>query len=314
MVHRSLTARGALILGCTAVGGLLVGIGGIQLGLLEPFDGFKIAAGLGLLFGLLAVIASLVALVRTGKRQRLLGAGLRLLQAIGQQLRLPQRETTERLISYHFRCTELCHRLREQRHGVSDASGEGIRRAQGRSRHGEKAREVRVLAEAHGPFEPREGPGQVALAEIQETKPVIGTHKAPGVRNRLGNPQPFFPEGTALSEQAELGMTRGEPGTGGHGGQENLAEALVAPRPIERRHRNVNRPTIIALGLIGLAEVLVRPQVNLPASRGEREDALGSSDCLVILTHLVAMVCQKEQDPPQPTRVIKSYSERFGLA
>ena len=68
MVQRSLTARGAFILGCTAIGGLLVGVGGIQIGALKPFQGFKLAAGLGLLFGLLAVIASLIALVRTSPR------------------------------------------------------------------------------------------------------------------------------------------------------------------------------------------------------------------------------------------------------
>jgi uncharacterized protein (DUF1499 family) len=67
MVERSLTARSALILGSTAVGGLLVGIGGIQIGMLEPLSGFKIAVGLGLSFGLLAVIASLIALYRTRK-------------------------------------------------------------------------------------------------------------------------------------------------------------------------------------------------------------------------------------------------------
>ena len=40
-------------------------------------------------------------LVRTGERQRLLGEGVRLLQAAGQQLRLSQGETTERLIANH---------------------------------------------------------------------------------------------------------------------------------------------------------------------------------------------------------------------
>ena len=41
-------------------------------------------------------------LVRTGERQRTLGEGVRLLQAAGQQLRLPQGETTERLIDLPF--------------------------------------------------------------------------------------------------------------------------------------------------------------------------------------------------------------------
>jgi uncharacterized protein (DUF1499 family) len=75
MPQRSLTARGALILGWTAVGGLVVGVGGIQIGALQPFDGFRIAAGLGLLFGLLAVIASLIALVRTSERYGRTGRG-----------------------------------------------------------------------------------------------------------------------------------------------------------------------------------------------------------------------------------------------
>ena len=74
------------------------------------------------------------------------------------------------------------------------------------------------------------------------------------MRHRLGNPQPFFPEGPALSEHAQLGMAPGEPGTGGHGGQERPAEALVALRPVEGRHglpEAVDRPTIVALGLVG---------------------------------------------------------------
>ena len=50
----------------------------------------------------------------------------------------------------------------------------------------------------------------------------------------------------------------------------------------EGRHRIVNRPTIVALVVIGLAEVLVRQRLqhDLPASRGEREGALGSGDRL----------------------------------
>jgi uncharacterized protein (DUF1499 family) len=75
MRRRSLTARGALILGSTAVGGLVVGVGGIQIGALAPFQGFRIAAGLGLFFGVLAVIASLLAIVRTSARSGRSGRG-----------------------------------------------------------------------------------------------------------------------------------------------------------------------------------------------------------------------------------------------
>ena len=105
-------------------------------------------------------------------------------------------ETTERLIAVRISwCGGLFHRLGQQWHGVGDAPAQGIRRTQGRSYPGEPGGEVRVLTDAHGLFEQGEGPGQVALSEGQQTKPVIGTHQAPGVRHRLGNPQRFFPEG-----------------------------------------------------------------------------------------------------------------------
>ena len=83
----------------------------------------------------------------TGERQCVLGEGVRLLQAAGQQMRLPQGETTERLMDYRFPCSALLQRLREQRHGVGDAPGQGVRRAQGRSHPGEIEREVRVLTD-----------------------------------------------------------------------------------------------------------------------------------------------------------------------
>ena len=65
--------------------------------------------------------------------------------------------------------------------------------------------------------------------------------------------------------------------------------------PLEGRHglsETVDRPTIVALGMVGQAEVLVRQRVqdDLPAGRGEREGALGSGDGLVIRAHDAEMV------------------------
>ena len=90
-------------------------------------------------------------------------------------------------------------------------------------------------------------------------------------------------------------MARGEGGTGEHGGQEDLPEALVAPRPIESRHgllEAVDRPAIVTPGLIGSAEVAVRQclQDDVPAGRGERQGALGGGDGLVIRPHEEEMV------------------------
>ena len=51
-----------------------------------------------------------------------------------------------------------------------------------------------------------------------------------------------------------LGMAAGEVGTGRHGGQDNLPQALVAPPPVKGRRglsEAVDRPMIVALGLVG---------------------------------------------------------------
>jgi hypothetical protein len=87
-------------------------------------------------------------------------------------------------------------------------------------------------------------------------------------------------------------MAPGEVGTGEHGGHDDLTEALVAPRPIEGRHslpEAVYGPTVVALGLVGCAEVLVRQRLqdDLPAGHGERQDAMSGGDSLVIRAHVV---------------------------
>ena len=83
--------------------------------------------------------------------------------------------------------------------------------------------------------------------------------------HRLGNLQSFVCEGPALREHAELGMAPGEPGTGEHRRQVHLPEALIAPWAIEHRHglsEGVDRPTIVALGVVGDTEELVRQRVR----------------------------------------------------
>jgi hypothetical protein len=84
------------------------------------------------------------------------------------------------------------------------------------------------------------------------------------VSHRLGNPQPFGSESPALGEQAQLGIALAEKGTAGHGRQQNLAEALTAPGLAKGGHdlsEAVKGPTIVALGQVGLAEVIVRQHV-----------------------------------------------------
>jgi hypothetical protein len=139
------------------------------------------------------------------------------------------------------------------------------------------------------------------------------------VSSRLGNSEPLFPEGPALSEQAQLGLAGGEAGMGDHRGQDILAEALVAPRPLQGRRGllvEVDRPPTVALGLIGLAEVAVRQRLqdDIHTGRGECEGTLGEGNGLVMRAHEVEMDCQKAGDLRQPTRVVESHREGLGLA
>jgi hypothetical protein len=115
-----------------------------------------------------------------------------------------------------------------------------------------------LVIEAHGPCEQGECPGQVALAEGQQTNPVIGKYEAAGVIDRLGNLEPYIPEDPALSERAQLGMAPGESDPGEHSGQVELAKVLTAPWTLEGRHsllETVDRLTIVALSFIGPTEV-----------------------------------------------------------
>ena len=95
-------------------------------------------------------------LVLLGERQGVLGEGVRFLQVASQHLRLPQGETTEGLVVCPFCRNALLHRLCEQRHGVGDTPDQGVRFTQSYSHPGEPGREVRVLTDAHSPFEPGE--------------------------------------------------------------------------------------------------------------------------------------------------------------
>jgi hypothetical protein len=135
----------------------------------------------------------------------------------------------------------------------------------------------------------------------------------------LGNPQPLFPEGTALSKQAQLGMAPGEVSTGDHRGQVDLTEALVAPHITEGPHDwsvIVYGPTIVALGLMGYAQgtVRYRLQDGISARRGEREGVLAKGDGLVICTSLIEMEGQKVRDLSQATRVVEGHRKGLGLA
>src|SRR5215471_7197394 len=113
-------------------------------------------------------------------------------------------------------------------------------------------------------------------------------------------------------------MARGEPGQGERGGQENIAEALSAPRPDEGCHglpKTLDRTPVVALGLVGSSKILVRQRMqdNIPAGCGERESALSGSDSLVVCSLMIKMECQKAGNLSQPTLVVEGLRESLGL-
>jgi hypothetical protein len=73
---------------------------------------------------------------------------------------------------------------------------------------------------------------------------------------------------------------------------------------------------IVTLEPIGKAEEVVRQRLedNLPTGDGERQGALAGGDGLVMRAHDIEVVCQKERDLSEPTRVIEGRREGFGLA
>jgi hypothetical protein len=114
-------------------------------------------------------------------------------------------------------------------------------------------------------------------------------------------------------------MAPGEPGTGLHGGQDNLPKALITPRPVDGRDglpEAVDRLTIVPLSPVGVAEVEVcqRVQDDIPIDRGEREGALGGVDGLVIRAHNIKIVCQKGRDLSQSPRIVEGFGEGLSLA
>jgi hypothetical protein len=77
------------------------------------------------------------------------------------------------------------------------------------------------------------------------------------VVDRLGDPEPFFPDGTAFGKHAQFSIAPGKEGTGEHGGRVGETETLAAPLPVKERHglsEVVDCLTIAGLGRICLAK------------------------------------------------------------
>ena len=110
-------------------------------------------------------------LVRTGMRQRPSARACASSTRPASSCPSPRRDDRAPERVAFSRGNSLFHYLREQRHGVGDTPAQGVRRPQGPPAIREIGREVRLLTDAHGPFEQGECPVQVTLAEGQQTDP-----------------------------------------------------------------------------------------------------------------------------------------------
>ena len=102
-------------------------------------------------------------------------------------------------------------------------------------------------------------------------------------------------------------------------GQGDLHRSAVTPCAVEGRHRlpeAVDRPTIVALGMVGVAKVEIcqRCRTTSPLAVASARARWRGGDGLVMRAHDEEIVCQKDRDPSQPTRIIEGLGEGLGLA
>ena len=112
-------------------------------------------------------------------------------------------------------------------------------------------------------------PWAVALTEGQQPHPPRSHHDAGGVLHLPSDPQPFFPEGTARGERAELGMAAGKKGTGVHGGQGDRPKCSWRRAPSKGcggLPKAGDGPTIFALVEVGSPKPLVRLPCRMTSS------------------------------------------------
>ena len=137
------------------------------------------------------------------------------------------------------------------------------------------------------------------------TASAIRSPASPRIRPSVNVPNSAWP---AASE------ARGE-----HGRQEDLPEALVAPRPIEGRYgvsEGVDGATILTLGLVGQAKAPTRHACRttspLAVASARERWAVATAWSYAPLSR--KWVEEKARGLSQATRVVESHCERLGLA
>src|SRR6266436_1710095 len=123
-------------------------------------------------------------------------------------------------------------------------------------------------------FEHGEGLGGVPLAEGEEADSPSRNGKAEGMIDCLSHTNPFFSVGAPRGELSDLGKAPGQPGMGEHGGKSSRAEVTTDQVAFEGGHvrpEEVYRPSIVAQGVVGLAQVESRQDTEGKIVEGRSE-------------------------------------------
>src|SRR5712691_7790815 len=100
-------------------------------------------------------------------------------------------------------------RLLQQRQGLGDTAGKGIRTAQGRGGLGEPEQDIIHPAEIKAAFKYRDGSGEVPLAEEEKTDTDTRRGQAAWLIDHFGDPDRFFSMSNPLGERPQLGKAPG---------------------------------------------------------------------------------------------------------
>ena len=144
-------------------------------------------------------------------------------------------------------------------------------------------------------------------------------YQAHGVLDRLGNPEPFFPEGLPSANVPSSAWHQASQARESTAGRMSLTEALVAPRPSRdatvcpnSRSPDDSHPGHSRLGRGRRSPAPAGRHPRWPwraPGRAGRPRWPGHTSPMI-----VEIVGQKERDLSQPTRVVEGRGEGLGLA
>ena len=238
----------------------------------------------------------------------------RLLHAAGQQIGLAHIAHPQRLTAHGPQRGTALLRLLQQRHGLGNTAGTGIRTAQGRGGLGEPEQHVINPAEIKAAFERRDGPGEAPLAQGEKTDTAIRIEKAEwgsiASAMRSASSAWAIPSGNAPSSARHRANQSRERTAGGAGNAKALTDQLTGKR-LHIAPQQPHRPTMVAQSMVGHTQVMIRHHLQGEISErlSHGEGMLAGRDRAVMVPHCREMPAHIGGGPPQPRLVVEGLGE-----